>query len=229
MNPRMLLVMGLAAVMIAARGAYAVPPEESVSPAVSDVSAKANDEAKTSTYALAAESKDVPFYKHSHDRDEIREMMDAVMATRLSEELDLSDAEMVVMLKRLGEFKDMSRELRKARYQTLRELRELASAAGPEAEVEAKLKEVIARDTELVNLRSELFEQLGDDLSITQRARLYLCLDKFESDMRRLVQRARQRAAGWRSKPSGEGGGDGEQPESSEESQSEESTHTPAR
>lgn len=130
------------------------------------------------------------------DRD-AREIMEAVMVARISRELELNDEQTVLMMRRISEFKQETDEARKRRGELVRALNEAVRSGAAEANVEAKLHELVDHDRALAEAKFGMFERAGEGLNVAQRAKLYLFLGEFETDMRKLIQKARMRAAGW--------------------------------
>jgi len=130
------------------------------------------------------------------DRD-TSELLEAVMAARLAKALGLNDEQTVVTVRRFGEYKEELRGLRRGRHELLKQLTAAIQDEVPEAELETALKNLVEHDTKLAQYRFGVFEKASEGLSVAQRAKLYVFLNDFESDMRRLVQRARERGGRW--------------------------------
>lgn len=120
-----------------------------------------------------------------------------VMMARLSRELELSDEQTVLMVRRFTELRDQTRELRRSRALLMRELEESLRKSAPDPEALKGLMEKITGIDEQVYLeRRKLFEAMSQELDEVKRARLYLFLDRFEMDMRRMIGEARERHKG---------------------------------
>jgi len=130
------------------------------------------------------------------DRD-TSELLEAVMAARLAKALGLNDEQTVLMVRRFGEYKEELNDLRRRRHELLKQLRDAVHEEAPEAEIDTALKNLVEHDTKLAKHKFGAFERASEDLSVTQRAKLYVLLNEFESDMRRLIQRARERGGRW--------------------------------
>ncbi len=119
--------------------------------------------------------------------------MEHVMMARLSKELDLDDEQTVLMVRRLADVKEQTEKAKRKRMRLMREIHETASEDRNDPGIGAKLDSLIATDRELIEARFEAFEKASEGLDDWQRARLYVFVQEFDSDMRRLVSRARDR------------------------------------
>ena len=127
-----------------------------------------------------------------------------VMMARLSDELELSDEQTVLMVRKFSGLRDQVRDLRKQRTQAARELElQLQSKSPDAAKTQEQLDKVIALDSQIRDERQKVFEEMGAELDPVKKAKLYLFLDQFESDMRRMIGEARERFRGGR--PDGNG------------------------
>jgi hypothetical protein len=123
-----------------------------------------------------------------------RELLEQVMLARLSKELTLDDEQTVLLVRRFAEYKDEMRTLQRDRAGRLRALDEAVRGNADADAVEEALEAVLASDARLTDLKSAAYASLGEGLTAWQRGRLYLFINEFEDDMRRLVQQARDRA-----------------------------------
>ena len=128
------------------------------------------------------------------DRD-TREMVEMILAAKLAKELELNDEQTVLMLRRLSEFREQVSASRKQRQEILKALKAGVKAGEPDAQIEAKLNELVVQDVKMAEFRKTAYEKACEGLSIAQRAKLYVFLNEFENDMRKLVQQARERNA----------------------------------
>jgi len=123
----------------------------------------------------------------------MRDLMRDVMAARLAKELGFNDEQTVLLVKTISDYKDQLDAIRKERNKMARELKALVQGGDPNAPIEPKLNELMQQDLKAVELKKQGYERLSKDLNISQKAKLYLFITDFESDMRRLVHQARQR------------------------------------
>lgn len=122
---------------------------------------------------------------------ENRELLEQVMVGRLSREMDLTDEQSILFMRRFGDLRKQQQELRQERMEIMRELRPVLK----KQEDEAALDRLMGR-IEALNERSAAAEQTIRDsfsdlnLNIWQKAKLELFLSDFENQMRRIVQQA---------------------------------------
>lgn len=120
-----------------------------------------------------------------------------VMMARLSRDLELSEEQTVLMVRRFTELRDQTRELRRKRMVQVRELDELLRKKEPNPERAATLlAEITQIDEQVYRERQRVLEAMSGELDEIKRARLYLFLDRFELDMRRMIGEARERQKG---------------------------------
>lgn len=130
----------------------------------------------------------------AQDDPELNSLLETVMAARLAKELKLNDEQSVLMVRRLGEYRDQLADLRKQRSELTKELRGLVKAGAPDADIEPKLDNLMKLDRETVEIRQHAYEKAAQGLSTSQRAKLYLFVSEFQTEMKRLAQMARERA-----------------------------------
>lgn len=123
-----------------------------------------------------------------------RELLESVFTAGISKELALDDEQTVILVRRFGEYREQIMEMKHKRGEAVRGLEEAVREAKDSAAIEAGLAEVMRQDTQMIQLQREAFEATSSDLTPWQKARLYLFLDRFESDMRRILWRAREHA-----------------------------------
>jgi len=127
------------------------------------------------------------------DDAELNSLLETVMAARLAKELKLNDEQSVVMVRRLGDYREQLAELRKKRMELTKELRATIKAGAPDADIEPKLDAIMKLDQETVEIRHQAYNRTAEGLSTAQRAKLYLFISEFQTEMKRLAQVARER------------------------------------
>jgi hypothetical protein len=141
---------------------------------------------------------------------DVRELVETIMMARLSRELGLNDEQTVLTMRRFSEFREQSEIAKRERGDMMKALKEAIDAGQPDGDIEAKLVALVDQDRRIAASRQEIFEQVSEGLTMSQRARLYVIMGEFENDMRKLIQKARQRAGGQRGRfpggPPPEGG-----------------------
>ena len=122
-----------------------------------------------------------------------RELVELVMAVKLTKDLGLNDEQTILMVRKLSEFRDEMGALRKERQQASKELRSAIQAKEPESQIETKLNALIAVEDKTTAFRKEKFAKLGEGLSPDKRAILYVFVNDFESEMKQLIQKVKER------------------------------------
>ncbi|MCP4643430.1 MAG: hypothetical protein GY851_23485 [bacterium] len=129
------------------------------------------------------------------DKD-ISELVEMVMMVRLSNELELSDEETVLLVRRIGEAKKRGAELARERSKVLKDLRSSVQRGDSDEDIEKNLDDLIAVDAKIQSLRFDAFNEAAEDLTVTQRAKLYVFVQEFEANLRKMIAEARSRAGG---------------------------------
>ena len=135
-----------------------------------------------------------PHHRPPHMDGRGSEFFEEVMMARLSRELELSTEQTVLMVRSFTEHRDKVRELNDEQQDKLEQLDEKIESGADDAQIERLLDEVIPLEKAMVDARESLFESMSEGLDAKQRAKLYVFLNRFERDMRRLVGEARERA-----------------------------------
>ncbi len=136
--------------------------------------------------------------------EDLRSLLRSVMMARVSRSLDLSEEQTVLLVRRFSEHQDAMMGLRKQRHGLSRALGEAIEKGADDEIINQKLDALIALDEQAATASRRLLDTMSKGLSAAQRAKLYNILREFESDLRALVMRARQRH-GFKNRP--EGGG----------------------
>jgi hypothetical protein len=136
---------------------------------------------------------------------EARELMVKVMIARLSEELALDDEQTVLLVRQFSEHRQQLREMRRKHLRLNRELKAALRENEDEDAIEDKLSQMI-NNQEDMSTTSRLFHtESRVELTTWQRAKLYIFINEFDNDMRRLLSEAR----GFRRGGMGDGMGPG--------------------
>ena len=128
---------------------------------------------------------------------ELSELIQSVMAAKLSRELGLNEEQTVLMVRRFSEFREQLNGMKRQRQDKLKALRAALRDRLPDEHIETALQDLIAHDLKTLEMRKDAYEQAAGNLSTSQRAKLYVFLSDFEGDMRRLIQKAREQKQGW--------------------------------
>lgn len=124
-------------------------------------------------------------------KSNMRELFEQVMIARLSKDLEFSDEETVLLVRRFIEFRDAVQIRRRERERAVRAL-ERAVAQEKTDHIDKLLADVMAFDEQLASAKRRMYEHVSEGLAPEKKAKLYLWLRDFESDMRRLLQQARK-------------------------------------
>jgi len=135
-----------------------------------------------------------PMGKDWRDSD-ATQLMEMVMISRMSRQLELDDEQTVLVMRRIEGLKGKVGKLRRKRGELVKALKKGVADGVPDNEIQAPLKQLMDLDRRLAQARADLVDQCSDTLTVAQRAQFYVFLCEFETDMRKLVQRARARAA----------------------------------
>ena len=131
------------------------------------------------------------------------QLMGMVMISRMSRQLELDDEQTVLVMRRIEELKEKAGKLRRKRGELVKTLKKGVADGVPDDEIQAPLKQLMDLDRRLAQAPVDLVDECSDTLTVAQRAQFYVFLSEFETDMRKLVQRARARAAQGRPGPPG--------------------------
>jgi predicted lactoylglutathione lyase len=131
--------------------------------------------------------------KSTHD--EIQQLVRDIMTARLARTLELDDQETVTLIKRFNEFRAEQGALQKKRQEMLKSLKSALKSGASEEELTKMVTELQSLDVKLQELKHSAFEKIGNGMNATRRARLYIFSIEFESEMRKLIQKAREKNA----------------------------------
>ena len=132
---------------------------------------------------------------------ESRKLLEEVLMARLTRELALDEEQTILMVRHLAEFRDNMAALRRERMVLSRNLRQAVREGKDEEAIAKVLEEVVAHEAKAAEARREIIDFDGFELTTWQKAKLYLFIVDFESDMRRLLKQAQERRFGRGQKP----------------------------
>lgn len=124
---------------------------------------------------------------------EMTELIESVMVARLAKELELNEEQTVLMVRRFSDYREQLNDLKRQRQEKLRKLRTVLRENKPDEVVDGALQDLIAHDLKTLEFRKKAYQNAAGSLSVQQRAKLYVFVSDFEGDMRRLIQKARER------------------------------------
>jgi len=134
-------------------------------------------------------------FENWQERD-VRELVETVMLVRLSKELELDDEKTVLLVRRFGEAKEQAESLAKERAQALDELKAGIRAGDADEVIQGKLTKLRDLDKQLATIKEDAFQKAAPELTVTQQAKLYVFIQDFEDQMRRIIMKARERYRG---------------------------------
>jgi hypothetical protein len=161
-------------------------------PAFAEVSAPAKDEVEKRA------KEEVPKEERAKDERalESRKLLEEVLMARLTRELALDEEQTVLMVRHLAEFRDKMAAMRRERMVLARGLRQAVREGKDEKAIGKVLEEVVAHEEKMAVARREIVDFEGFELTTWQKAKLYLFIVDFESDMRQLLKKAQERRQG---------------------------------
>lgn len=125
------------------------------------------------------------------DKD-IRDMVTTVMMVRMSRELGLNDEQTVMLVRNFANLRDTLGRLSEEREQLIGKLRSAVEKGAPDDQIQPLLDQLMSVDVQREKVQHEAFEKAGADLTVTQKAKLYIFVQEFEGHMRKLIQKARE-------------------------------------
>ncbi|MDZ4859208.1 MAG: hypothetical protein SGI88_09485 [Candidatus Hydrogenedentes bacterium] len=130
---------------------------------------------------------------NSMSDEEIREFVSTIMMVRISRDLKLNDEQTVLLVRHLQEMRDEMHTLFRERDHVFKEMKELAGKPeATDAELTGKLGELRLLDEKRSQAKSDVFDRASEKMTVRQKAKLYVTLQEFEWQMRRLVQRVKE-------------------------------------
>ena len=127
---------------------------------------------------------------------ESRKLLEEVLMARLTRELALDEEQTVLMVRHLAEFRDKMAAMRRDRMVLARSLRQAVREGKDEKAIGKVLEEVVVHEEKMAVARREIVDFEGFELTTWQKAKLYLFIVDFESDMRQLLKKAQERRLG---------------------------------
>jgi hypothetical protein len=129
------------------------------------------------------------------DKD-AREMVEMYRLTKLAEILKLNDEQTVVMVKNFREMREKRENVFKERMALMQQLKDAVQNKQGDAVIEEKLTSLMETEAAYGEVRRETFKKAGEGLTAEQRAKLYVFLNEFDGDVRRMIQQVRHRRDG---------------------------------
>lgn len=123
---------------------------------------------------------------------EARELVAMVLMVRLKKAMDLTDEQTLKLVQDVGKYKDQLHQMKWQIGSSRQELRLALKSGASDAAIEQMLEGLLMQEEAIAELISTLVTEAQKDVSVAQAAKLYLFVDDFEQDMRRLIYRAQQ-------------------------------------
>lgn len=124
--------------------------------------------------------------------DELREMVSTILMVRVSRDLDLTDEQTVILVKHMQEMRDELSKLYEGRDVAMKALRDLvADDSATDDAINAKLQELMSIEEKRAGAKRVAFEKLSAGLTTKQKGKLFVTLQDFEMQMRKMMSRAK--------------------------------------
>lgn len=128
--------------------------------------------------------------------EDVRELVESIRMAKLSREVGLTEEQTVLLMRRYHETRERIGRLTKTRFEQLKTLREAVAEGSSDDQIKLLLEQLRATDMDLMRVHQEAVAQASDGLTVTQQAKLYIFMNTFDHDMRRLVERVRRSRSG---------------------------------
>jgi Spy/CpxP family protein refolding chaperone len=129
-------------------------------------------------------------------REELRRKIELIWQQKLTEQLNLTDAEKAKVFPLLQEYHERQRALRQENRQLVRELADKISANAPEKELERTINALEENEHKLQELKEEGFHDLARILPVEKQARYIVFQAEFRRELHRLIREAKYRERG---------------------------------
>ncbi len=129
-------------------------------------------------------------------RGEAYRLMRSAFTVRIVQKLNLEDEQIVLLVSQIDRQRETMRDLGKERYRMVHALEAELEASKDAQAIAAKLDALMAHDKKMRTVAVDIFGELDKDFTSWQRAKFYLLMSRFESDMRELLEEAHRRRGG---------------------------------
>lgn len=154
--------------------------------------------------------------------EDVRDLIEIVRMARLARELGLGKEDAVAMMRTFDTYREKFWDLMKARRTAMGDLKTKIQAGAPPEELTAAVDKLLELEQQGGALKVESFRAAAEGLNVEQQAKLYVFVQEFDDDVRRMVMRIRQGDGRQGDGPRGEWGDrgrgrpDDEKPEAAE-------------
>ena len=126
------------------------------------------------------------------DEEEPRRLIETVRIWRMTQELDLSEEQILQFFPKLKNLEDMERHRAETKAKVIRELDELLKADKPSLPaLQKKMAEVERVDEEFDKKAAKVKDEIKSVLSVEQQAKLLVFRFKFQREMRDIIREIR--------------------------------------
>ena len=126
------------------------------------------------------------------------ERLDHLRKVKLMEALDLKEDQAVKFFAREKEYRTSERKLIHDRVQCADDLELLVKGEAKEADIQKKISEISDLESKILATRWEFLNDARNILTVKQTAQLVLFEQKFQQELRRLIQDAQRERRGRR-------------------------------
>lgn len=126
------------------------------------------------------------------DEHELYDLIQSYMLVRLKKTLELTDLQVVELTKNIGTYQDRLMGLKFYKGLLVAKLRILLRESAPEASLQNDLTAILDIDAKTVKTLGTMITEAGNDLSVAQRAKLYLFVGDFEKELRLMALHAQR-------------------------------------
>lgn len=117
-------------------------------------------------------------------------LVDRYMLLKLRDTLDLTDQQALDLVDRIDVYKDRLSEQKWYKGYAREQLRKAIESGEPDTYIREKLESLLQQEQDIVKSVRNLITAAREDITVSQAARLYLFLDEFEAEIKRLIHRA---------------------------------------
>lgn len=128
-----------------------------------------------------------PTGRSTQDSDMVA-LFDGLLMAQLSQALELSPEETILLFRRVGRYKDQLHEMKWQVGGARVSLRQALDRGAPDTEIDTALKDLLLQEKAVADLVALMVTEAQKDVSLAKSARLYLFVGDFEEYVRRLLE-----------------------------------------
>jgi Spy/CpxP family protein refolding chaperone len=126
-------------------------------------------------------------------REELKKKIELIWQQKLTERLNLTDAEKAKVFPLLQQYHEREWQLRQENRRLVHELEGMIQANAPEKELKKSIKALQENEHKLLEAREQGFDALAKILPAEKQARYIVFQAEFRREIRHLIQQARHR------------------------------------